>query len=138
MKQPNRVCVREVMESDFDIVDGIATVAEALCNAKHLETRCFIVDKRDEHDEFGIVLLSDIAKKVLAKDRAPDRVNVYEIMNKPVIGVSPDMDIRYCSRLFENFGISRAPVTEHGKVIGVVGYTDMVLHGVLDQLKAEN
>lgn len=136
MKQSSqqRVSVRDVMETRFDMIDGIATVAEALKNAKHLATRCLIVDKRDEYDEYGIVLLSDIAKKVLAKDRAPERVNVYEIMNKPVISVAPDMDIRYCSRLFQNFGVSRAPVIENGQVVGVVGYTDMVLHGVLDKL----
>lgn len=45
------------------------------------------------------------------------------------------MDIRYCTRMFENFGIGRAPVVENKRVIGVVGYTDIVLVGVLDGLK---
>jgi hypothetical protein len=43
------------------------------------------VDKRNDNDEYGMVLISDIAKLVLAKDRSPDRVNVYEIMAKPLI-----------------------------------------------------
>ena len=55
-------------------------------------------------------------------------------MSKPVISVDPDMDIRYCTRLFENFGINRAPVIENKQVIAVVGYTDIVLRGVRDQL----
>ena len=61
-------------------------------------------------------------------------MNIYEIMSKPVVSVDPDMDIRYCTRLFDNFGLSRAPVVENKKVIGIVGYTDIVLRGLRDQL----
>lgn len=130
------VRVRDIMKTGVDLVDGMATVAEALRSAQHPDTKCLIVRKRHEDDEYGIVLYSDIAKQVLARDRAPERVNVYEIMSKPVIGVSPGMDIRYCARLFENFGLGRAPVIEHDHVIGIVGYTDMVLEGMLAQFES--
>jgi signal-transduction protein with cAMP-binding, CBS, and nucleotidyltransferase domain len=128
------VRVRDVMKTSFDMVEGMDTVAEVLKNSKYPETKCFIVDIRNEDDEYGIVLLSDIAKQVLAKNRSPDRVNVYEIMAKPVIHVDPEMDIRYCTRMFENFGLGRAPVVENRRVIGIVGYTDIVLAGVRDRL----
>ena len=124
------ILVRDVMKQNFDIIDGMTTVSEALKRMKHIETKTLIVDKRDEYDEYGVVLISDIAKQVLAKDRAPDRVNIYEVMAKPVITVDPKMDIRYCARLFENFGLSRAPVIENGKMIGIVSFTDMVLRGM--------
>jgi predicted transcriptional regulator len=78
-----------------------------------------------------MVLFSDIAKEVIAKDRAPERVNVYEIMAKPVISVRPEMRVRYCARLFERCGISHAPVIENAKVIGIVSYYLLVL-GSLD------
>jgi len=134
MKERNIVRVRDVMKADFDMVEGMDTVADVLKNSKHPETKCFIVNIRHEDDEYGIVLLSDIAKNVLAKNKAPERVNIYEIMSKPVICVDPEMDIRYCVRLFENFGLSRAPVVDHKKVVGIVGYTDIVLTGVRDRL----
>jgi predicted transcriptional regulator len=133
MTKPERkvVRVRDVMKTDFDMVDGHMTVMDALRTMKHVETKSLIVDKRHEDDEYGMVLLSDIAKHVLAKDRSPDRVNVYEIMAKPILPVDPDMDIRYCARFFENFGLSRAPVIEKRKVIGIVSFTDMVLKGIV-------
>jgi predicted transcriptional regulator len=134
MSNKTIVRVRDVMKSDFDLVDGMDTVAHVLKNSEHADSKCFIVNMRHENDEYGIVLLSDIAKKVLARDKAPERVNIYEIMSKPVISVDPDMDIRYCTRLFENFGLSRVPVIENRKVIGIVGYTDIVLRGVRDRL----
>ena len=134
MNDRHIVRVRDVMKQDFDMVEGMDTVADVLKNSKHPETKCFIVNIRHEDDEYGIVLLSDIAKNVLAKNKAPERVNIYEIMSKPVIYVDPEMDIRYCVRLFENFGLSRAPVVEHKKVVGIVGYTDIVITGVRDRL----
>ena len=124
--------VREVMKPDIDIVQGMMTVKEALATMKHIETKALIVDKRHDDDEYGVVMLSDIAKYVLATDRAPERVHVYEVMSKPVICIDPEMDIRYCARLFEKFGLSRAPVVEHRKVIGIVSFTDMVLHGMVE------
>jgi predicted transcriptional regulator len=127
------VRVAEVMKSGVDIVDGMTTVADALKNMKYPETRTIIVDKRDEDDEFGVVMFRDIAKRVLAPDLSPNRVNMYEIMSKPVVGVDPRMDIRYCTRLFDNFGLSRAPVIQDGKIIGLVSYTDIVLKGVHTQ-----
>ena len=134
MSDRNIVRVRDVMKTDFDMVEGMDTVATVLKNSKHPESKCFIVNIRHEDDEYGIVLLSDIAKQVLAKNKSPDRVNIYEIMSKPVIHVDPEMDIRYCTRMFENFGIGRAPVVENKRVIGIIGYTDIVLDGVRDRL----
>ena len=124
--------VREVMKQEFDMIDGRITVMEALRTMRHVETKSLIVDKRHDDDEYGMVLISDIARDVLAKDRSPDRVNVYEIMAKPLLPVDPDMDIRYCARYFEKFGLSRAPVVENKKVIGIISYTDMVLKGLVN------
>jgi CBS domain-containing protein len=100
----------------------------------HTETKCLIVNKRDDDDEYGVVLLSDIAKHVLAKDRAPDRVNIYEIMAKPVVSVDPEMDIRYCARLLDSFGLGRVPVIDKRQVIGIVSYTDIVMKGMAKRL----
>jgi CBS domain-containing protein len=132
MSEPHvLVRVREVMKAEVDIIDGVITVGDALRQMKYTENRALIVDKRHADDEYGIVLLADIARLVLARDRSPDRVNAYEVMSKPVIGVPPDMDIRYCARLFEKFGLSRAPVIDAGKVVGLVSYNDLVLKGML-------
>ena len=134
MRIPEKILrVRDVMKTEVAIVDGMLTVAEALRSMEHPETRTLIVDKRHDDDEYGVVMLGDIAKKVLARDHAPDRVNIYEIMSKPVLSVEPDMDIRYCTRLFESFGLSRAPVVENKKIVGLVSYTDIVLKGLLGE-----
>jgi CBS domain-containing protein len=122
--------VKDVMKTDFGTIDGVATVADALKMMKALKTAVLIVNKRNEDDEYGMLTSGDIARHVLAKDRAPDRVNVYEIMSKPVISVHPDMDIRYCSRLFANYNLVRAPVLENNQVVGMVSPNSLVLDGL--------
>jgi len=133
MSEHQLVRVRDVMKTRFDLVDGMDTVAIALEKMLHVETKSLIVRKRNPDDELGLVTLTDIARQVLAVDRAPERVNIYEIMTKPALSVSPNMDIRYCARLFGRFDISRAPVVENGEIVGIVSYTDMVLKGLRPQ-----
>jgi len=134
MTEKRLVRVRDVMKTKFDTVDGTDTVAHALDTMAHVETKTLIVRKRHKDDTIGIVVLADISRQVLAKDRAPDRVNIYEIMSKPVLSVNPDMDIRYCARLFARFDLTRAPVVEDGEVIGIVSLTDMVVKGMVPYL----
>ena len=130
MSKPELVRVRDVMKIEFDEVDGLATVSDALRNMKHIDTKALVVRRRNDQDEFGIVELEDIATEVLAKNRNPDRVNIYEIMEKPVIGVDPEMDIRYCARLFERHQLVRTAVVENREVVGIVSYTDIVMKGM--------
>ncbi|WP_067866384.1 CBS domain-containing protein [Neptuniibacter marinus] len=125
------VRVRDVMTDEFAIIDGLITVQDALSVFQQQNSEVLIINKRNPDDEYGLLLLSDVAKNVVAKDRSPERVNVYEVMAKPVVSVDPEMDIRYCSRLFENFGLAHAPVIKDGKVLGVVSYSGIVLKGVL-------
>ena len=122
--------VKEVMKTDVDIVDGMATINEALDHMKYPETRTILIDKRHADDEYGVVMFRDIARMVLARDRSPDRMNMYELMSKPVVSVDPEMDVRYCIKMFDRFGLSRAPVLEDGKIVGLVSYTDIVLNHI--------
>ena len=124
--------VRDCMKREVTEVDGRIDVLSAMKIMKKAGTTSLIVKRRDEGDEYGMLLFADIAKKVIGKDRSPERVNVYEIMAKPVLTVRPDMHIRYCARMFENFGINHAPVEENGKIIGMVSYYRLVLYGLTD------
>lgn len=127
-KEPIRV--KDVMTDKYELVDGLLMVDQALVKIKASGVAVLIVDRRDSNDEYGIALLSDIAREVLAVDRSPERVNIYEVMSKPVVSVDPNMDIRYCARLFHSLGFSYAPVIGNGELLGIVGYADMLLSGL--------
>lgn len=124
--------VGDVMKHHYLLMHGTDTVADAIQALRARQADTLFIHRRDDSDEFGIVVLADIAKKVLARDRAPARINLYEIMSKPVLGVDPEMDIRYCARMFEQFGLSAAPVIQDKEIIGIVTYHEIVLQGLAD------
>ena len=41
-----------------------------------------------------------------------------------------NMEIRYCARMLEHFGISTAPVVENGEIKGKITYDALVLIGM--------
>jgi signal-transduction protein with cAMP-binding, CBS, and nucleotidyltransferase domain len=127
---PKIIRVKDVMKTTFSTIDSAATISDALKLMKSSFTSVLIVNKRHDDDEYGMITSGDIARHVLAKDRAPDRVNVYEIMTRPVIHVHQEMDIRHCSRLFSTYNLVRAPVLENDQVIGMVSPNSLVLDGL--------
>ena len=131
MKNIKRICANDVMKTGYGTINGGATIKEALNEMKRMQTNVLVVNKRDEHDEYGLILSSDIAKQVLAKDRAPSRVNVYEIMTKPAVCVDPDMDIRYCSRLMSSLKLTRILVVKDRALLGTVSPSALVLDGLI-------
>ena len=57
------VRVGEVMKPEVDLVDGMMTVTDALKGMQYPDTQTLVVDKRDENDEYGVVMFRDIARR---------------------------------------------------------------------------
>ena len=123
--------VGDVMTRSPIVVDGLATVTEACDLMRAHSVSSIIIDKRHEGDEYGVLAVHDIAEQVVARDRAPDRVNVYEVMSKPVMNVDVDMNIKYAVRLLTRFRLTRALVLEDGKIAGIVTLRDLALRSIL-------
>ncbi len=126
MSERKHIQVHEVMTPMPVPVDGLATVREALNRMRQAKVRSLVVERRRPGDEFGIVVVSDIANKVLARNRSLDRTNVYEIMSKPVLTVDSAMEIKYAIRLLSKFGLSRSLVVDKNEPVGFVTLRDMV------------
>ncbi len=121
------VRTRDVMHKQILTVDGMATAREAAARMRSERVFSLLVEKRHEHDAWGILVVQDFVKGVLIPGRSPDDVNVYEIMTKPIITVPADMDIRYAARLLYRAGIRRAPVEDKGEIIGMISLSSLIL-----------
>jgi signal-transduction protein with cAMP-binding, CBS, and nucleotidyltransferase domain len=129
------VPVREAMTRDPARIDGLATVAEALARMRALRVGALVVERRDERDEHGLLLVADIAREVIAQGRSTARTSVYEVMTKPVVALDAGMDIRYAVRLMTRLGLSHALVLEGRDLAGIVTLSDIAL-AHLDRLEA--
>lgn len=128
MTEQSYIKVEDVMSTTIATIDATATVQDAVAKMRDTGVSSLVVERRDASDEYGLVVVSDIAKRVIAENRAAERVNVYEIMSKPVLAVPKDMNIRYAVRLLVQFGLSRGLVVdEHRAPVGIVTLRDLVL-----------
>ena len=120
--------VSDIMGPQVHAIDGSATVAEAMVMMKRLQISSLVVNRRHDDDELGLITVSDMAREVIARNRAPERVNVYEIMAKPALTVRSGMLARYAVRLLVRFRVSRALVVDDaGAPRGLVTLRDLVL-----------
>ena len=120
--------VSAVMTTPVRTIDRMATVRDALRVLSESGASSLVIERRDERDELGIVVISDIAKHVISQNRSPERIHVYEIMSKPVLTLDRDMDIRYAIRLLDQFNLSRGLVVDHDRtLLGIVTLRDMVV-----------
>ena len=92
-----KIRVSEVMVSDLHTVDGLATVTDAVALMSRHRISSLVVDRRDPDDEWGLIDVAGIAREVIARNHVPDRVNVYEVMTKPVLTLR-DLAVRHSSR----------------------------------------
>lgn len=128
MSEHTHVMVSDVMSTSVRTIERMATVSEAIQVMREAELSSLVVERRDEHDEYGLLVVSDIAREVIGKERSPDRVNVYEVMSKPAVTVPGGMNIKYAISLLVRFRLSRALVLDdRRRPIGIVTLRDMVL-----------
>ena len=124
----NQQRVRDVMATDLHSIDGLANVDEAMRLMREQGVSSLIVTRRDSDDEVGLLEVAAIAAEVVARNRPPDRVSVYEAMAKPVLTLPPDMLARYAVRLLVNLGLTRAVVVDEDRnAVGMVTLRDLVL-----------
>ncbi len=133
MTEKKIIKVRDVMSKTVIKVDRTASVHEAVTLMREHHISSVIVERRDEGDEFGLVAVADVAREVLARDLSPERVNVYEIMSKPVLTLAAEMNVIYAVRMLSRFQLARALVVDHDRnPLGVVTLRDMVLRTLED------
>ncbi len=122
------LCVGDVMTGDVRTISRMATVAEAIGAMREAGVSSLVVERRDAFDELGLIVVTDIAREVVARDRAAERVNVYEVMSKPVLTLPVDMQAKYAVRLLVRFSVSRALVVDSARApVGIVTLRDLVL-----------
>ncbi len=120
--------VEDVMSTNLHVIKGLDTVKDAVLIMRQQGVNSLVVERRDGNDEAGLLLLSDIATQVLAQNRAPERVNVYEVMTKPALTLPPGMSVRNALALLTRLELSRALVVDADRnPVGLVTLRDLAL-----------
>lgn len=128
--------IGEVMQADPRTIEGLAPISEALAVMRANNYSCLVVNRRDERDEYGLLLITDIAREVISKNRPLSRTNVYEVMAKPAPAIDKDMNVKYAIRHMDRFGLTHCVVLSGRDLAGIVTLKNMT-YSYLDALEAK-
>ncbi len=117
--------VGEIMTSPVITVPASMPAEDALhlMRSKHIHS--VVVEPDRPEGAYGIMTQRDLLKKIVAADRPLLNVTVSDLMSSPLIAVSPDTPIKQCSIIMLDANIRRAVVMKEGKLVGIVGDTDI-------------
>ena len=127
LKEVRLAKAADVMTRNVAYIDGNETVATAIGMMQEIGISSLIVNRRDPEDTWGIITRRDVVSKVVSPGRDPYGVHVFEIMTKPLVMVPPDLELKYCARLFHQAGIRRAPVFDGKEIIGILSNSNIFL-----------
>lgn len=119
--------ISEVMTSTVYSIYPDQTVMEA---AEQMLKNCVgsivIQPKKGEKKPLGIITERDIVTRVVALKKDPAKTLVDNIATKPVITVSPTLDISKAMTLMAKMNIRRLIIVEDNNVVGIVTYRDLL------------
>lgn len=116
--------VEEIMVDKVITIEATATVRDAAKLMNKHDIGCLVVVA--EGRPIGIVTERDMLKRVLAKPEEIKKINVQEIMSKPLTVGKPDMEIESVAKIMFTKKIKKLPIVEKGKLIGLVTLTDLL------------
>ena len=120
--------IKDVMTSDPCTIDADKSVAYA---AKMMRDEDVGVAPIVESDKLvGMLTDRDIAVRVVAEGKDPERVTVREVASRQVVTVDPQQDLEEALRIMAKHQVRRLPVVEQdGRLVGVVAQADVAREG---------
>ncbi|MCL5068689.1 MAG: CBS domain-containing protein [Thaumarchaeota archaeon] len=74
----------------------------------------------------GIVTKGDVLRRAFLKGVDPKSLPVKKVMSTPPVTISPAATLEEASKLMNEKRISKLPVVENGKLVGIITSTDII------------
>ena len=110
--------VREAMLTDPKALPAAASVQEAGELLTRPEVRAVLVV--DGERLVGVVTCEGLVERGVAAGRDPRSTSVGDVAEPVAVTVLPDMPVEDAYRLMEDEDVERLPVTEDGRLVGVL------------------
>lgn len=118
--------VKDIMVREVVTISPFATIRDAMRVMRSRGVKSLVVEKRHEHDAFGIITYTNILKTIVAEEGDIDLINVYDVCAKPALTISRELDVKHAARLMVNIGIRRLLVTAANELSGIITMNDIV------------
>ena len=118
--------VKDIMQTNVVTISALATLRDAMAKMKSHKVKSLVVERRDEHDAYGIITYATILRTIVAEEGDIDLINVYDVAHKPMISVPPALDVKYAASLMVDRKVQRLLVLADNTLAGIVTMNDIV------------
>ena len=115
--------ISSIMSEPVITITPVRTVYDAAKMMADEDIECLIVAWGDQVE--GIITLKDIVHRVVAEKLDYD-TKIYEVMTTPVITVNKNASINEAREVMRQHYVTRLPVEDEGRLIGIVVLSDLV------------
>jgi CBS domain-containing protein len=126
--------VREAMLTDPRALPAGASAQEAAELLTRPEVRAVLVVDGDRL--VGVVTSDALVAHVVAAGRDPKSTSLGEVAEPVTVTALPDMQVEEAYRLMEEEDVERLPVTENGRLVGVLSRSALTRRLAEDELPA--
>ncbi len=127
--------VRDVMTSNPETVEPSTPVTEAAAKMRDADTGAIVVTEGGQVQ--GIVTDRDIVVRAVADGGDPNDVKVQDVCTTEPTTVSPDDSLDDAVRTMRERNVRRLPVTEDGRVVGIISLGDLAIERDEDSALAD-
>ena len=127
--------VREAMVPEPRTLAAGATAQEAGGLLMRPEVRAVLVCEDDRL--LGVVTRKTLVREIVAAGRDPRDTHVREIAEPPNYTLAPDLNLDDAFRFLEEHDLERVPVTENGRLVGVLSRSALQRRLAEDEPPAE-
>ena len=110
--------VRDAMVSDPLALDASASAQEAGTRLSDPGVRAVLVCKDGEL--VGVVTRKTLVREIVAAGRDPATTRLGDVAEPPFFTLDADQDLEVAFRELEERDLERVPVTENGRLVGVL------------------
>ncbi len=118
--------VRQIMQKNLVTLLPSSTVFDAAVKMKEFHVGSVLIAEEGWKLK-GILTDRDIAIAIAAELKDPKTTCVCDVMTADPITISSDADVESALRIMNSAHIHRLPVTENGKLVGLLSSTDLAV-----------
>jgi CBS domain-containing protein len=120
--------VQDWMSKPVIVIDPDGSVSHALTLMRRRNIHSLVVNLEETPGIYGIVTITDIRDKIIAKQLNPSEITIRQIMTSPVVTARFDWSLVECSTEMQKNHVNHLPVVdENNLLVGIISTTDLFI-----------
>jgi CBS domain-containing protein len=121
---PMTAKVEELMSRKVVTVTPESTAFDAAREMLDHDIGCVLIANGDK--VFGIATKSDVIREAVMKRLDAQKISVETVMSRPALTIESSSTLTEASELMSKHSITKLPVLEKGKLVGIITSSDLV------------